>query len=98
MPPSLQQMIAHYQTLTTKPSKIPRKARQFKPRKRIQVNHGPEIKRLLVSIYFGSTEDFTQPRHSIKEVAKLFRMPYSTASFILRQFANSGNDLNFFKV
>ena len=81
-----------------KPEKIPTRTSKFKPLKRIQVNHGPEMKRLLVSVYFGSTDDFNLPRHSIKEVAQLIRMPYSTASFILRQFAVSGNDLNSFKV
>ena len=86
-------MIEHYEDLTKKVKKPKRQKPLFKPLKRIQVNFPPDMKRLFVCVYYGSTDDFTEPRFSIKEVAKLFRMPFSTAAALIRQFAANGYDL-----
>ena len=69
MTPSLQQMISHFEDKTMKPKKVPRQRPLFKPLKRIKVNYSPDTKRLFVSVYFGSTTDFSRPRFSIKEAA-----------------------------
>ena len=55
------------------------------------------MKRLFVCVYYGSTEDFSKPKFSVKEVAQLFRMPFSTAAALLRQFAANDYDLLCFK-
>ena len=97
MSPSLQQMITHYEGLTAKPKRPTKQRRLFKPLKRIKVNLDPDMKRLLVCVYYGSTDDFTKPRFAIKEVAQLFRTPRSTTANLLRQFAANGYDLASFK-
>ena len=97
MTPSLQEMIAHFQDLTKRSKKPKRKKPLFKPLKRIQVNLSPDMKRLFICVYYGSTTDFSQPRFSVKEAAQLFRMPFSTAAALLRQFAANDCDLFCFK-
>ena len=59
MTPTLHQMITHYDALTKKTKKPQRRKPLFKPLKRLQVNHPPDMKRLFVCVFFGSTTDFT---------------------------------------
>ena len=90
---SIDEMIAHFEQLTHREVRDIKRKPLFKPKKRFKVMYNPDTKRLLVCVFFGSTTHFDQPKFRIKDLACLFRMPYSSAARIIKDFRDSGYDL-----
>lgn len=92
--------IAEYQDLIK--STMPTKPEKVIKTPKIQVKEArsfisPEKKRLIVSVYFGSTTTFDKPAITLAEVGRIFRIPPQTVYKFVKEFRTGSFDYNVFQ-